>query len=67
MNILVTGGCGFIGSNFINYILKKDLKNYKMELKIVNRIIAGIIILTNIYFIPLNYITIKEAGGPMGY
>ena len=24
MNILVTGGCGFIGSNFINYILKKD-------------------------------------------
>jgi dTDP-glucose 4,6-dehydratase/UDP-glucose 4,6-dehydratase len=22
-NILVTGGCGFIGSNFINYILKK--------------------------------------------
>lgn len=25
MNILVTGGCGFIGSNFINYILKKDV------------------------------------------
>jgi len=24
MNILVTGGCGFIGSNFINYMLKKD-------------------------------------------
>jgi dTDP-glucose 4,6-dehydratase len=24
MNILITGGCGFIGSNFINYILKKD-------------------------------------------
>ena len=23
MNILVTGGCGFIGSNFINYILDK--------------------------------------------
>lgn len=23
MNILVTGGCGFIGSNFIRYILKK--------------------------------------------
>ena len=24
MNILVTGGCGFIGSNFINYILHKN-------------------------------------------
>lgn len=24
MNILVTGGCGFIGSNFINYILNKN-------------------------------------------
>ena len=23
MNILVTGGCGFIGSNFIRYMLKK--------------------------------------------
>ena len=23
MNILVTGGCGFIGSNFINYICAK--------------------------------------------
>lgn len=38
-----------------------------MELKIINRTIAVIIILTNIYFIPLNYITIKDAGGPMGY
>jgi dTDP-glucose 4,6-dehydratase len=31
MNILVTGGCGFIGSNFINYILKKD-----ESIKIIN-------------------------------
>ncbi|MCZ9887862.1 NAD-dependent epimerase/dehydratase family protein [Brachyspira hyodysenteriae] len=23
-NILVTGGCGFIGSNFIRYILEKS-------------------------------------------
>ena len=22
-NLLVTGGCGFIGSNYINYIFKK--------------------------------------------
>lgn len=24
MNILVTGGCGFIGSNFINYLLREE-------------------------------------------
>lgn len=29
MNILITGGCGFIGSNFINYFLKK-YNNYKI-------------------------------------
>ena len=29
MNILVTGGCGFIGSNFIKHILDK-YKNYKI-------------------------------------
>ena len=28
LNLLVTGGCGFIGSNFINYIFKKG--NYKI-------------------------------------
>ena len=27
INLLVTGGCGFIGSNFINYIFPKDLYN----------------------------------------
>jgi len=27
INLLVTGGCGFIGSNFINYILKKNKYN----------------------------------------
>ncbi|GAG73121.1 unnamed protein product, partial [marine sediment metagenome] len=31
MNILVTGGCGFIGSNFIRYMLKK----YR-NIKIIN-------------------------------
>ena len=24
INLLVTGGCGFIGSNFINYIFKSN-------------------------------------------
>ena len=32
-NILITGGCGFIGSNFINYILKK--KKYD-DITIIN-------------------------------
>lgn len=31
MNILVTGGCGFIGSNFITYILKN-----RKEAKVIN-------------------------------
>jgi dTDP-glucose 4,6-dehydratase len=33
MNILVTGGCGFIGSNFINFILKKhnDIKIFNID------------------------------------
>jgi len=38
-----------------------------MELKVPNRVIATIIILTNIYFVPLNYSVIRDAGGPMGY
>ena len=29
MNLLVTGGCGFIGSNFINYYFNKN-KNVKI-------------------------------------
>jgi len=31
-NILITGGCGFIGSNFINYILKKYQDVYIINL-----------------------------------
>ena len=31
-NILITGGCGFIGSNFINYILKKYQDAYIINL-----------------------------------
>ena len=31
MNLLVTGGCGFIGSNFIQYVLNKKLRRvYKI-------------------------------------
>lgn len=32
MNILVTGGCGFIGSNFLNYSVKKYPKNNYINL-----------------------------------
>jgi dTDP-glucose 4,6-dehydratase len=31
-NILITGGCGFIGSNFINYIIKKYQDVYVINL-----------------------------------
>lgn len=31
MNILVTGGCGFIGSNFINYMLNKNVKIFNID------------------------------------
>ncbi len=33
MNLLVTGGCGFIGSNFINYMLNthNDIKIYNID------------------------------------
>jgi dTDP-glucose 4,6-dehydratase len=36
MAILVTGGCGFIGSNYINYILKTKLFNNKSFDYIIN-------------------------------
>ena len=31
MNILVTGGCGFIGSNFINYMMNTDVHIFNMD------------------------------------
>ncbi len=34
---------------------------------IINRIIGILIIITNIYFIPFSYITIKESGGLFNY
>jgi hypothetical protein len=38
-----------------------------MKLDRINRTIAIFIALTNIYFIPQNYLIIKNAGGPMGF
>ena len=34
MKVLITGGCGFIGSNFINYLLSD--KEVDEEMQIVN-------------------------------
>ena len=31
MNILVTGVCGFIGFNFVNFLLKKNYKIYGVD------------------------------------
>ena len=31
INLLITGGCGFIGSNFINYIFPKS--KYKIGIR----------------------------------
>jgi len=36
MNILVTGGCGFIGSNFINYLLNTRLDIYIINIDCLN-------------------------------
>ena len=38
-----------------------------MNLKILNRILAILILILNIYFLPFSFITIKETGGAMGY
>ncbi|MCI1479730.1 MAG: NAD-dependent epimerase/dehydratase family protein, partial [Eggerthellaceae bacterium] len=27
-NIIVTGGCGFIGSNFVHYVINNDLAGH---------------------------------------
>lgn len=36
MNILVTGGCGFIGSNFINYMLQKHQDIFIVNIDCLN-------------------------------
>lgn len=35
-NVLITGGCGFIGSNFINYYLLKDPNVYVVNIDCLN-------------------------------
>lgn len=61
MNILVTGGCGFIGSNFINYILKKynTIKIYNIDCLNYCSNINNVIDHTNYKFIKGN-ITSKD-------
>jgi len=39
----------------------------KIDLKKTNWTISGLIILTNLYFLPYSFILILENGGPMGY
>jgi FlaA1/EpsC-like NDP-sugar epimerase len=34
-NLLITGGCGFIGSNFINYIFNTNKYNILKLLKLI--------------------------------
>jgi hypothetical protein len=36
-------------------------------MKITNWTISSLLILINLYFIPLSFITIRKSGGPMGY
>lgn len=38
-----------------------------MKLKTANWTISTLIILTNIYFLPFSFVTIKSTGGPFGY
>ena len=56
-NLLVTGGAGFIGSNFINYLLKKydSLKIYNLDLLTY----AGNLENTNLFKENPNYFFIK--------
>lgn len=62
MNVLVTGGCGFIGSNFcvnnshlFNKIIILDCLNYAGNLKNINEIINN----KNVFFINTDIITTK--------
>lgn len=36
MNILITGGCGFIGSNFINYFFNEISNKYHIQFNLIN-------------------------------
>lgn len=47
--------------------MQETLNNKPERLKMINQLMAGVIFLTNIYFIPLSFSVIKSSGGPMGY
>ena len=36
--IIVTGGSGFIGSNLVNYLVKKKYKNPKPIIKVIGAV-----------------------------
>lgn len=38
-----------------------------MKLKTVNRIIAIVILLANVYCVPVSFLIIKDTGGAMGF
>lgn len=49
-NILVTGGCGFIGSNFINYILRKDFDVFIVNIDCLNYCVSETNVINNIRY-----------------
>ena len=46
---------------------KYEQKLSYMELKSINSVLAILITLTNIYFVPLSFTIISSAGGPLAY
>lgn len=40
---------------------------FGIEVRYLNWVLAGLILLTNLYFLPLSYQVIRNSGGPMGY
>jgi hypothetical protein len=40
---------------------------FGVEVRYLNWVLAGLILLTNLHFLPLSYQMVRSAGGPMGY